>query len=286
MAEPTATSVIIPAFKEGASIGGVITELRDAAPWLEIIVVDDGSDDETAARAEAAGARVIRHPYNKGNGASVKTGVRNASGEWILILDGDGQHHPQDALRLVHALGPYELVVGARARHTQATALRRVGNDLLNALASYLAQRPIPDLTSGFRAAKRQHVEEFLHLLPNGFSTPTTTTLAFLRAGYSVRFEPIDAGRRAGRSNIRLARDGPKFFLILLKVITIFSPLRIFVPISALAFLVGVVYGVWTVSQQSRIPNGAVLLLMFSVVVFLVGLVSEQISALRFESRR
>jgi len=286
MADASTTSVIIPAFNEGPAVAAVVAALGAAAPWREIIVVDDGSSDETSRHAAEAGAHVIRHPYNKGNGASVKTGVRHATGDWILIIDGDGQHRPEDALRLVRLLGEYDLVVGARSAQTQATAIRRAGNDLLNALASYLADRHIPDLTSGFRAARRVLVLEFLHLLPNGFSTPTTTTLAFLRAGYNVRFESIDARQRSGESKIRLASDGAEFFLILLKVITIFSPLKIFAPISAAAFLLGVVYGVWTVVQHSRIPNGAVLLLMFAVIVFLVGLVSEQISALRFESSR
>jgi glycosyltransferase involved in cell wall biosynthesis len=286
MAEPSATSIVIPAFEEESAIQGLVEKLRTAAPWKEIIVVDDGSSDQTGKAAAAAGACVVRHPYNKGNGAAIKTGVRHASGDWILILDGDGQHAPEDAMRLVRWLGDYDLVVGARSPHTQASAMRKLGNDLLNSLASYLAERRIPDLTSGFRAARRAHLIEFLHLLPNGFSTPTTTTLAFLRAGYNVRFESIEARRRAGHSKIRLSSDGPKFFLILLKVITIFSPLKIFVPISALAFLLGIVYGLWTVYQNSRIPNGAVLLLMFAVIVFLVGLVSEQIASLRFQSSR
>ncbi|MGH8185907.1 MAG: glycosyltransferase family 2 protein, partial [Steroidobacteraceae bacterium] len=162
-------------------------------------------------------------------------------------------------------------------------ARRRFGNAILNGLASYLTGRRIPDLTSGFRGARREHLREFIHLLPNGFSTPTTTTLAFLRAGYNVTFEPVDARPRVGQSKIRLARDGAKFFLILLKVITLFSPLRIFVPISAASLLVGIVYGAWNVAMYSRIPNGSVLLILFAVVVFLVGLVSEQISSLRIE---
>jgi glycosyltransferase involved in cell wall biosynthesis len=286
MADPAATTIVIPAFGEGSAVAEVVSALRQAAAWKEILVIDDGSADDTGARALEAGAVVIRHPYNKGNGAALKTGIRHAAGEWILVMDGDGQHHPNDAVRLVELLGEYDLVIGARAPATQATAMRRWGNDLLNRLASYLSQRAVPDLTSGFRAARREHLVEFLHLLPNGFSSPTTTTLAFLRAGYNVRFEPIDARQRHGQSKIRLARDGAKFFLILLKVITIYSPLRIFVPISVGAFGLGIVYGFWTVVHQSRIPNGAVLLLMFAVIVFLVGLVSEQISTLHFAPRR
>jgi glycosyltransferase involved in cell wall biosynthesis len=286
MADPAATSVVIPAFEESASIAAVVSGLRSGANWKEIIVVDDGSGDDTAAQAGAAGALVVRHPYNKGNGASVKTGIRHASGEWILIIDADGQHDAADAMRLVAALGTYDLVVGARSGHTQATVARRLGNSVLNWIAGYLANRHIPDLTSGFRAARREYLVEFLHLLPNGFSTPTTTTLSFLRAGYNVRFERIDARPRTGLSKIRLAQDGASFFLILLKVITIFSPLKIFVPLSVSTFALGLAYGAWNFVQHDRIPNGAVLLLMFAVMVFLVGLVSEQISTLRFESRR
>lgn len=284
MADASATSIVVPAFDEGPAVAAVVSELRAAAAWREILVIDDGSTDDTARLAEAAGARVIRHPYNKGNGAAVKTGIRHATGTWLLILDADGQHAPQDALRLLQRLGEYDLVVGARSAATQATASRRLGNDALNAIASYLAERKIPDLTSGFRAARRQHLLEFLHLLPNGFSTPTTTTLAFLRAGYSVHFEAVDARQRAGQSKIRLARDGARFFLILLKVITIFSPLKIFTPVSGIAFAVGLVYGIGNFALYGRIPNGSVLLLMFAVMIFLVGLVSEQIATLRFQS--
>ncbi|MGH9348938.1 MAG: glycosyltransferase family 2 protein [Vicinamibacterales bacterium] len=283
MAAPSSVSIVIPAMNEADAIGGVVSQLRAGAAWHEIIVVDDGSEDDTAAAAAAAGASVVRHPYNKGNGAAVKTGIRTATGEFILIVDADGQHRAEDARRLVERLGEYDLVIGARSPGTQANRQRRLGNALLNRLAGHLTGRAIPDLTSGLRAARREHLREFLHLLPNGFSTPTTTTLAFLRAGYNVRFEPIDARPRLGRSKIRLARDGAKFFLILLKVITLFSPLRIFVPISATAMLVGFAYGAWNVAVHSRIPNGSVLLILFAVVVFLVGLVSDQIASLRIE---
>jgi glycosyltransferase involved in cell wall biosynthesis len=286
MADPAATSVVIPAFNEAASIATVVGELRAVASWHEIVVVDDGSGDETGARASAAGARVLRHPYNKGNGAAVKTGIRSATGAFVLILDGDGQHRPSDAVRLVSCLGDYELVVGARSTDSHASAIRRIGNAILNSLASYLTERPIPDLTSGFRAAQRECLLEFLHLLPNGFSTPTTTTLAFIKAGYSVRFEAVNAARRQGASKIHLRSDGIGFLLILLKVITIFSPLRIFLPISAAAFMAGATYGAWTIVTRSDVTDASVLLILLSVVIFLVGLVSEQISSLRFEGRR
>jgi glycosyltransferase involved in cell wall biosynthesis len=284
MAEPAATTVIIPAYNEGAAVGQVVAGLKTVAAWHEILVIDDGSTDDTSQHAGAAGAHVIRHPYNKGNGAAVKTGIRHAVSDYVLVLDADGQHSPADALRLIEPLGEYDLVVGARSRESQAGTTRRLGNDVLNALAGYLAERRIPDLTSGFRAARRRCLVEFIHLLPNGFSTPTTTTLSFLRAGYNVRFEPITARARGGESSkIRLARDGPKFFLILLKVITIFSPLKIFLPVSAAAFALGIVYGIGNYILHARIPNGAVILLMFAAMVFLVGLVSEQIATLRFQ---
>jgi glycosyltransferase involved in cell wall biosynthesis len=283
---PAAVSVIVPAYNEAASIEPLVSSLRLAAAWREIIVVDDGSSDDTGARATAAGATVIRHPYNKGNGASVKTGIRNAAGTYILILDADGQHRPADAARLVAKLGEYDLAVGARSSATQAGSARRLGNAFLNGLASYLTGRPIPDLTSGFRAARREYLMEFLHLLPNGFSTPTTTTLAFIKAGYSVWFEPIEAAARQGESKIRLGPDGVQFFVILLKVITIFSPMRVFLPMSAASFAIGGAYAIWTIFTQSHVTNSSVLLILLSVIIFLVGLVSEQISSLRFEGRR
>lgn len=285
MALSMLTSVVIPAFNESASIGPLVADLGASAPWHEILVIDDGSSDETGARAEAAGARVIRHPYNKGNGAAVKTGVRQSTGAHVLIIDADGQHRPSDALRLVSHLDAYDLVVGARSPAAQAGLVRRLGNAALNAIASYLTERRIPDLTSGLRAARRQCLVEFLHLLPNGFSTPTTTTLAFMKAGYSVRFEPIDTSRRLGSSKIKIASDGVGFFLILLKVITIFSPLRLFLPLSAASFGIGAAYAAWTILTQSHVTNSSVLLILLSVVILLVGLVSEQISSLRFEGR-
>jgi glycosyltransferase involved in cell wall biosynthesis len=286
VADPSTTSVIVPAFHEAEGIADVVSALVTAGPWHEIIVVDDGSRDDTGGRARAAGATVLRHPYNKGNGAAVKTGLRHATGVHVLIVDGDGQHSPSDARRLVERLGDFDLVIGARAAATQATIGRRAGNAALNGLATYLTGRRIPDLTSGFRAAKRTVLVEFLHLIPNGFSTPTTTTLACIKAGYSVEFVPIEAGRRQGSSKIKFARDGAKFFMIIVKIVTFFSPLRVFLPVSIACFSVGALYAAWTIATQSHLTNSSVLLIVVSVVIFLMGLVSEQIAALRFEGRR
>jgi len=283
VADPSTTSIVVPAFNEERSVGPLVAALAAAARWHEILVVDDGSTDATAERARDAGATVVRHPYNKGNGAAVKSGIRAATGEHVLIIDGDGQHRAADAVRLVSHLGEYDLVIGARSSRTQATHARLIGNTVLNRLASHLTGREVPDLTSGFRAARRACLREFLHLLPNGFSTPTTTTLAFIKGGYNVRFEPVEAEQRVGASKIRLLRDGAKFFVIILKIVTIFSPMRVFAPVSAAAFLLGTTYGLWTVFTDHKIANGSVLLILFAVVVFLVGLVSEQIAALRFE---
>jgi glycosyltransferase involved in cell wall biosynthesis len=285
VAEPSAVSIVVPAFNEEPAVGALVAALRAGGAWHEIIVVDDGSSDATSARAREVGATVVRHPYNKGNGAAAKTGIRRATGEFVLIVDGDGQHQAADAARLVSRLGEFDLVIGARSTNTQATNARLLGNAALNWLASYLTGRKVPDLTSGFRGARRSQLREFLHLLPNGFSTPTTTTLAFIKAGYNVHFEPIEAAARVGQSKIRLARDGVKFLLIAMKIVTLFSPFRVFLPISLASFLLGSGYAGWTIVTQSHVTNSSVLLIMLAVIVFLVGLVSEQIAALRFEGR-
>ena len=287
MADPSTVSVVIPAYEEAAAVGVVVQSLHAAANWREVLVVDDGSGDETAIVAAAAGARVIKHPYNKGNGAAVKTGIRHATGEYILIIDADGQHTASDALRLVTFLGDYDLVVGTRAGSTQqASHARHLGNNVLNWVAGYLTGRVIPDLTSGLRAARTSGLREFLHLIPNGFSTPTTTTLSFVKAGYSVHFERITVGARLGKSKIKLVSDGARFLMILLKLITVFSPLRIFLPIAGTFFVLGAGYAIWTTIHRHDITDSSVLLLVLAVVIFLVGLVSEQISTMRSEGPR
>ena len=285
MAEPSSTTVVIPAFNEAGSIAAVVEGVRNVGPWHEILVIDDGSTDATADLARAAGARVVSQPYNKGLGAAIKRGIRSAAGAHLLIMDGDGQHRPEDARRLVARLGDYDLVVGARPAATQATSGRRLGNALLNDLASRLTAHPVADLTSGFRAARTDLLREFLHMLPNGFSSAATITLAAIKAGYSVAFEPTAARQREGSSKIRFARDGFKFWLILLRVVTIYSPLRIFVPISLVLLAVGVGYALWTIATETNIADTSVLLIMLGVLVFLIGLVSDQISTLRMGER-
>ena len=278
MADPADVSVVIPAYNEEEGIAGVVAEVMARRPWREVLVVDDGSTDRTAERAAGAGARVVRHPYNKGNGAAVKTGVREARGDVVLLMDGDGQHDPADSERIVALIGVHDMVIGARAAADQER-LRALGNAVFKAVASWLTGRPIPDLTSGFRAARRERLLGILHLLPNGFSYPTTSCLAFLKAGYNVAFEPIRARARTSPSKVRVARDGVRFLLIIFKIVTLYSPLKIFFPLSATAFVLGAVYGAWNIHTHGKIPMGAGLLIQLAVVVFLFGLISEQIAS-------
>ncbi len=279
-------TIIIPAYNEAGSVGHAVEALRQFKPAAELLVVDDGSTDTTAEEARGAGARVLRHPYNKGNGAAVKTGIRAATGAVVLMMDADGQHRPEDAEKLLALIGDYDLVVGARTLGTNRGVVRDLGNAFFNRLASYLSGRPIPDLTSGFRAFKRDHLLEFIHLLPNGYSYPTTSTLSFIKAGYNVGFVPIAARKAAGKSQIKIVRDGVKFVTIMLRIITLFSPMKVFLPIGALFLLLGLIYGVgnFALDPTHRIPNGALFLLMTGVFTFLFALISEQIAAMRFEN--
>jgi len=278
-----ALSIVIPAKNESAAIGNVVRTAKSEYPDAEIIVVDDGSTDATARTAEEAGAMVIRHPESLGNGAAVKSGARAARGEILALMDGDGQHDPREIGRLLEKLDQgYEMAVGARDSGSHASIGRLFGNKLYNGLASQLSGRRITDLTSGFRLVRTNLFKKFLYLLPNGFSYPTTITMAFLRAGYSVCFEPITVGARTGKSHIRPIRDGVRFFAIIFKIATLYAPLKIFLPISGLFFATGLGYYAYTYFTDGRFTNMSLLVFSASVIIFLIGLISEQITALTY----
>lgn len=276
-------SIVIPAKNEAAAIGDVVSSARSEYPSAEIIVVDDGSSDATAEIAEQAGAKVVRHPESLGNGAAVKSGARAASGEILALMDGDGQHDPREMRVLLEQLDAgYQMVVGARASGSHASVGRWFANGLYNELASRLTGRRILDLTSGFRVVRATLFNQFLYLLPNGFSYPTTITMAFLRSGYPVCFATITAGAREGKSHIRPIRDGIRFLVIIFKIATLYSPLKIFLPISGVFFATGVGYYVYTYFAMDRFTNMSMLILSASVIIFLIGLISEQITALTY----
>ncbi|GAB4193327.1 MAG: glycosyltransferase family 2 protein [Roseiflexaceae bacterium] len=286
---PFSVSVIIPARNEAASIGRVVRGVLEQCPDAEVLVIDDASTDRTAQEAESAGARVIRRPYNIGNGAGVKTGIRNATGDVLIVIDADGQHDPADIPRLLRQIGPYDMVIGERDRAGQQNWVRWAGNSVLNRLGSYVVGMPMRDLTSGFRAMRRSVMLEFVHLLPNQFSWPTTSALAFAKGGYHIRFEPIAVRRReSGQSAQKLLRNGIKFTLIILRIVSLFAPLRVFFPVSlamallsALAYLASVAAnGVWL-----KIPNATVALFVGAVVIFMFGLLAEQIASLWFKGQ-
>ena len=275
--------VVLPAKNESAAIGQTIADIRARFPEIKILVINDGSTDDTAQLAEAAGARVVTHPYSKGNGAAIKTGARAAQGDVIVFMDADGQHDPADIARLLARLQEgYDMVVGARQKGSQASVGRGLANRFYNWLASYMTGHRVEDLTSGFRAVRADKFREFLYLLPNGFSYPTTCTMAFFRAGYSVAYEPIHAARRIGKSHIRLLRDGTRFLLIIFKIGTLFSPLKIFAPVALLMFLLATGWYGWTFITMHKFTNMSALLYTGSVITFMMGLISEQITALMY----
>lgn len=279
-------SIVLPAKNEAAAIGGTVAGIRRHCPDAEVIVVNDGSTDSTAEVAEAAGARVVHHPYSKGNGAAIKTGTRAASGDVIIFMDADGQHDPADIPRLLGLITRgHDMVVGARQKGSQASMGRGFANRLYNWLASWMTGHKVEDLTSGFRAVSADKFREFLYLLPNGFSYPTTSTMAFFRAGYSVNYVPIHAAKRIGKSHIRLLRDGSRFLLIIFKIGTLFSPLKIFAPVALVMFMLASTWYGWTWWSQGRFTNMSALLYSGSVMVFLMGLISEQITALMYRGR-
>ncbi len=279
-------SVIVPAYNEEHSINDIVLSIRKKYPDYEIIVIDDGSNDNTAKNAKNAGAIVHRHPYNMGNGASVKSGIRIAKGDIFVFMDGDGQHDPDQIQTMIDLFPQYDMVVGARTKGSQASMGRSFGNMIYNKLASYVTKFSVKDLTSGFRAVKADIAKSFLYMLPNTYSYPTTITLGVLRSGFSLTYIPIKTKKRSsGKSNIKFVRDGIRFFMIITKICTLYSPMRIFLPVSFLMFLIGFLYYLYTFFSQSRFTNMSALLFSSSTIIFMMGLVSEQISQMRFERR-
>ena len=277
-------SVILPAKNESAAISQTIAQIQQLQRAHEIIVVNDGSTDNTKEIAEQSGATVITHPYSKGNGAAIKTGARAATGDIIVFMDADGQHDPQDIPKLLEKINQgYDLVVGARQKGSQASVGRGVANALYNNLATYMTEQKVEDLTSGFRAVRTDKFREFLYLLPNGFSYPTTSTMAFFRAGYSVGYVPIHAAKRIGKSHIRPLKDGVRFFLIIFKIATLFSPLKMFLPIAVMLFMMATGWYGYTLWDAGRFTNMSALLYTGSIMIFLMGLISEQVTALMYK---
>ena len=280
-------SIVLPAKNEATAIERTVLAIVAIYPGAEVVVVNDGSTDDTALVAKQAGAKVIGHPYSKGNGAAIKTGARAAGGEVIVFMDADGQHDPADIPRLLARLDAgNDMVVGARQRGSQASVGRGLANRFYNWFASYMTGHKIEDLTSGFRAVRADKFREFLYLLPNGFSYPTTSTMAFFRAGYSVAYIPIHAAKRIGKSHIRLLRDGTRFLLIIFKIGTLFSPMKIFAPVALLMFLLASGWYGWTWTHEGRFTNMSALLYTGSVVTFMMGLISEQITALMYKDAK
>ncbi len=279
-------SVVIPARNEAEGLRKLLPEVIRLLPQAEVIVVDDGSTDDTPSVCAAAYVRHIKHPYPKGNGAAVKTGARAAKGDVLIFMDGDGQHKPEDILALLEQFNQgYDMVVGARQSGSQAGLHRAVANDIFSRFASWMVMQPIADLTSGFRVVRAAKFRQFLYLLPNGFSYPTTITMSFFRAGYNVAYVPIDSPRRiSGTSHIHPVRDGVRFLLIIIKVGTLFSPLKLFLPVSAGFFVTGLAYYLYTYLTSNRFTNMSALLLISAVFTFLIGIVSEQISALHYKN--
>ena len=277
-------SVVIPARNEVAGLRTILPRIAELLGNAEVIVVDDGSTDDTAAVCAEFNAKMVRHRYPMGNGAAIKSGARAATGAVIVFLDADGQHQPEDIPRLLEKLYQgYDMVVGARGKGSQANMHRGLANKLYNKLASWMVEQEISDLTSGFRAVRADKFRQFIYLLPNGFSYPTTITMSFFRAGYAVAYVPIHAPKRIGTSHMRLARDGVRFLLIIFKIGTLYSPLKLFFPVSMAFLATGVGYSAYTLLALHRFTNMSALLCITAILVFLIGLISEQITLLIYK---
>jgi len=275
-------TIIIPAYNEEEGIADVIRRLKELyGEHYEILVIDDGSTDKTYEIAKSMNVRVIRHPYNKGYGAALKTGIRNASGEILVFIDADGQHKPEDIDKLLSYIGEYDMVVGDRGQISEIQLIRKIGKKIIGAVANYLAGMKIPDINSGFRAIKKNVAMEFLPILPNTFSFSTTLTLACIKAGYSVKFVPTRFHRRVGKSKIKHFRDGVRFIVLILKTITLFDPLKVFLPTGIIIFSIGAVYALYTAITLFDIAEASVTLIVAGILIFLFGLLADQVSLMR-----
>ena len=276
-------TILLPAYNEAGVIGETIRAIRALHPDFEILVVDDGSTDNTMREAMEAGANVWPHPYNMGNGAAIKSGLRCARGEWVLMMDADGQHKPEDIARLLEHKDRFDMVVGARTRQSETSAHRDLANWVYNRFASYVTRFKVEDLTSGFRLVRLSVARQFIYLLPNTFSYPSTLTLGYLRSGRTVKYIPIQTKARVGKSKIKLLKDGARFFLIITKIASLFSPFRVLLPISMGFFVTGLCYYAYTFLTQGRFTNMSALLFNSSIIIFMIGLVAEQISQMRYD---
>ena len=276
-------TILVPAYNEEQSIRNTVRTIRQMYPDFEVLVVDDGSTDGTMKVAMEEGAHVWPHPYNIGNGAAIKSGLRSAAGEWVIMMDADGQHDPADIANLLEYKDKYDMVVGARSKGSKGAFHRNIANWIYNKAASYVTRVRIRDLTSGYRLVRRDVARKFIYLLPNGFSYPTTLTMAYLRSGYSVKYIPIRTIKRHGKSKIKLMKDGTRFLLIIARIATLYSPFRVFLPISFLFFLIGNLYYLYTFITLNRFTNMSALMLSTSVIVFMMGLISEQVSLMRYD---
>ncbi len=276
-------TVLLPAYNEEQAIASTVQRIKELHPEFEVLVVDDGSTDNTMQAAMDAGANVWPHPYNIGNGAAIKTGLRCARGDWVVMMDSDGQHKPEDIARLLEHKDRFDMVVGARSQGSKSSFHRDMANKLYNWFASYVTKFKVRDLTSGFRLMKKEVAQQYIYLLPNTFSYPSTLTLAYLRSGRSLKYVPIQTLARKGKSKIKLLSDGARFLLIISKVATLFSPLRVFLPISILLFLTGIFYYLYTFVTAGRFTNMSALLFTSSLMIFMMGLISEQISQMRYD---
>ena len=279
-------SIVLPALNEEKGLERLLPELRKLYPTYEILVIDDGSTDSTKSICINNKVKVFSHPYPMGNGAAIKSGARHATGDIIVFMDADGQHNPNDIKLLIEKLinEQYDMVVGARVLSAHSSPMKRAGNWFYNRFASIMTGHRILDLTSGFRVVKADIFRKFLYLLPNGFSYPTTSTMAFFRSAHPVGYISIHSGTRqkGTHSNIKILKDGIRFFLIIIKIGALYSPMRLFLPLSALFFLSGLTYYAYTYIISNRFTNMSALLILASLMIFLIGILSEQISSLHY----